>query len=238
MNASKQYLNANNGCDDPETFMTKDFTFMGPFVGPLSRERFVKAFTSFELQKAIPDLTGNLWGFHADPQQPNRVWYFSRLNGTHSGYLANVVKPTGKKIESPPEAISLTFDMDSGKVKKMTVGHVMDVSEGNTGGLGGVFGIFYRVGSPLPFREARPYRKSLFYRLYDAAPQPFKVLLFAVYPILRPLGAFLVAQLRCALVKQKVDHLVYHHRLYRFLIAVTHSSHFGVLVFRIQAHHS
>ena len=39
---------------------------------------------------------------------------------------------------------------------------------GNTGGLGGVFGILYAIGSPLPFPEARPYRKSIQYRLFGA----------------------------------------------------------------------
>lgn len=223
---SKHFINANNGCDDPETYMTDDFVFMGPLVGPFDRKRYVKAFTSFEIEKAIPDINGNIWGFHSDPLQPNRIWYFSKLAGTHSGYLAGSIKPTGKKIEEPPQALSLTFDMESGKVKKLTVGHVIDVSEGNTGGLGGVFGIFYRVGSPLPFREARPFKKSLFYRLFGILPQPLRILLFLSYPFFRPLGTQLLLWLQLGFFNQDASHsrswVVYD----RVLIAASQDARF------------
>ena len=38
---------------------------------------------------------------------------------------------------------------------------------GNTGGLGGIFGIFYAVGSPLPFPEANPWKKSKRYAFFQ-----------------------------------------------------------------------
>lgn len=79
-------------------------------------------------------------------------------------------KPSGKTVKSPPETQSVEFDLSAKggpKVKKYTVGHVQDVSVGNTGGLGGAYGLFYGIGRPLPYREARPFRKSLFNK-YDA----------------------------------------------------------------------
>ena len=51
---------------------------------------------------------------------------------------------------------------------KYTIGHVMERSIGNTGGLGGIFGPAYALGRPLPFREARPWKPSKRYRLLQA----------------------------------------------------------------------
>ena len=53
----------------------------------------------------------------------------------------------------------------SGKVVKYTIGHVMERSVGNTGGLGGIFGPAYAIGKPLPFPEAKPWKPSKRYRL-------------------------------------------------------------------------
>ena len=52
----------------------------------------------------------------------------------------------------PPQANSLTFN-EEGKVTQLTIGYVLDRRVGNTGGLGGAFGIFYGVGLALPFPE-------------------------------------------------------------------------------------
>jgi len=53
-------------------------------------------------------------------------------------------------------------------VVKYTIGHVMERSIGNTGGLGGIFGPAYALGRPLPFPEARPWKPSKRYRLLQA----------------------------------------------------------------------
>ena len=45
---------------------------------------------------------------------------------------------------------------------------VMDRDVGNTGGLGGLYGIMYAIGRPLPFREAQPWRMSRRYKLFQA----------------------------------------------------------------------
>ena len=60
----------------------------------------------------------------------------------------------------------MTFN-EKGQVTKVTVGVVMDRTLGNTGGLGGVFGLFYAIGSPLPFPEAQPWKMSKRYKFFQ-----------------------------------------------------------------------
>ena len=48
-------------------------------------------------------------------------------------------------MDSPPQAQSMTFN-ERGECTQLTIGYVMDKNIGNTGGLGGVFGIFYALG--------------------------------------------------------------------------------------------
>ena len=62
--------------------------------------------------------------------------------------LAGALQPTGIVVESPPQACSVVFD-ESGLCLKITIGVVMDRQLGNTGGLGGLFGILYAIGKPL-----------------------------------------------------------------------------------------
>lgn len=71
-----------------------------------------------------------------------------------------------EQIESPPQTCSMKFN-DKGQVEVYTIGYVMDRSVGNTGGLGGVFGLFYATGNGLPFREAMPWTPSFRYRLFQ-----------------------------------------------------------------------
>ena len=42
---------------------------------------------------------------------------------------------------------------ERGECTQLTVGYVMDKQLGNTGGLGGVYGILYAIGYGLPFPE-------------------------------------------------------------------------------------
>ena len=93
-----------------------------------------------------------------------RVWFTSVASGTDSGSGFLGGKPTGKAFRTPPQACSLKFNAE-GKVVKYTIGHVMERSIGNTGGLGGIFGPAYAIGKPLPFPEAKPWKPSKRYRL-------------------------------------------------------------------------
>jgi hypothetical protein len=91
--------------------LAEDFQFVAPIVGPLSKGEFLKAFGSFKVQDAIPDLKDNSW-FQVDPLEPNRVWFFSRATGTHTGTLnfGAGIPATGKAIRMPPQAQSLLFN--------------------------------------------------------------------------------------------------------------------------------
>ena len=72
-------------------------------------------------------------------------------------------EPTGKEIIYPPQTFHLDFDKE-GKVTEFGF-YTVDRHQGTTGGLGGAFGFFYAVGKPLPFREAKPFKKSFRFRL-------------------------------------------------------------------------
>lgn len=149
--------------------LADDFQFVAPIVGPLSKGEFMRAFGSFKIRDAIPDIKDNSW-FHVDPLEPNRVWFFSRATGTHTGVLnfgGNKIQGTGAEIHSPPQAQSMLFN-ERGQVYTLTVGYCMDKRIGNTEGLGGVFGILKAVGKGLPFPEAqRLYNPSLRFEAFE-----------------------------------------------------------------------
>ena len=144
-----------DGCD-PNDFLSADFQFVAPIVGPLLRDEFVAAFGGFRLKDAVPDLLDQSF-FQVDPVEPNRVWFFGRAIGTHTGPLKfgpKVIKPTGKAIKNCPQASSILFQPD-GLAYTLTVGYCMDKRIGNSEGLGGLFGILKAVDSPLPIPEGR-----------------------------------------------------------------------------------
>lgn len=157
--------NATEGQYDAAT-MADEFEFVGPVVGPLTKEQFLGAIGGFDLKAGIPDLTGNMHHFRVDPYIHSRVWFTTIAKGTHTGTLAGAIAPTGKAFQSPPQACSLTFN-EQGQVIEYTIGYAMDRRLGNTGGLGGVFGIFYAIGKPLPFPEANPWKMSKRYKFFQ-----------------------------------------------------------------------
>lgn len=150
------------GCDASQ-YLSEDFQFVAPIIGPLCKEEFLRAFGSFKVKDALPDLKDNAW-FTVDPLEPNRVWFMSRSTGTHTGPLnfgAKPIEATGKEVHMPPQAQSMLFDED-GKCYTLTVGYCMDKRIGNTDGLGGMFGIVKATGNALPFPEGqRLYNPSL-----------------------------------------------------------------------------
>lgn len=155
--------------------LAEDFQFVAPIVGPLSKAEFLRAFGSFKLKEAFPDMKDNSW-FQVDPLEPNRVWFFSRATGTHTNtmHFARPIPATGRQFLSPPQAQSMLFD-DSGKCYTMTVGYCMDKRIGNTNGLGGVFGILYAIGKPLPFPEAKAsYNPSLRSEAFEHVAKAFE----------------------------------------------------------------
>ena len=162
---AKRYLYLGQGCQAPES-LSEDFKFMGPFVGGeggMPKDTYLDTVGGFDIKTAFPDLNPRFHAFRADPMDPGRIWFVSQASGTDSGsgFLGNA--PTGKAFLTPPQACSIKFDRE-GKVVKYTIGHVMERSIGNTGGLGGIFGPLYAIGKPLPFPEAQPWKPSKRYQ--------------------------------------------------------------------------
>lgn len=167
---AKKFLVSRGGFGADPDLLSEDFNFIAPVVGPLSKDAFTKAIGSVDIKKAFPDFNAEFHNFQVDPFEGNRVWYIARGKGRNTGSFppfAPGVSGTGKYVVNPPQACSLTFN-EEGLVTKYTIGYVMDRDVGNTGGLGGLYGILYAIGTPLPFPEAQPWQKSPQYALFQA----------------------------------------------------------------------
>jgi len=153
--------------------LAENFQFVFPVVGPLTKEEFSTAFTSFKVDDAFPNSQQNFFGFTVDPLETNRVWFFSRAEMVHTGALkfgSVVYPPTNKTVIHTPQVFSVTFD-DEGRVSKFTGGYSVDRTIGNAGGLGGLFGIIHAIGGSLPFPEGKPWKPSLQWEAFKRIPE-------------------------------------------------------------------
>jgi len=145
------------------------FKFKGPVVPALVEswgwDEYREKREGFDLSVGFPDLNPQYYDFRQDPLEPERIWFTARGTATNLGLLPGQLEPSGKKIISPPQTCSLTFN-EQGQVLKYTIGYVMDRDVGNTGGLGGIYGLLYGAGVSLPFPEAQPWKPSLGYKLF------------------------------------------------------------------------
>jgi len=167
---TKRFLASKGGIGGDPEMLSGYFTFEGPVVGPLSKEEFVGAIGSVDFNAAFPDFKNEFYGFHVDPFEGNRVWYTARGRGENTGPLVPFVPEesgTGKMVVNPPQVCSITIDHSTGLISKYTIGYVVDRTVGNTGGLGGLYGILYSLGRPLPFPEANPWQKSFQYDIFQ-----------------------------------------------------------------------
>lgn len=159
---AKAVLLSEFGCLKPE-LLSDDFQFIFPVVGPLLKDKFIEAFSSFKVREAFPDGKGNYFNFCVDPLEPNRVWFMSRGVLTHTSTLkfgSSEFKATGRRIKEAPQTLSMSFD-DAGRCYKLTGGYCVDRTCGDSGGLGGLFGVIYALGGSLPFPEGKPWKPSL-----------------------------------------------------------------------------
>ena len=164
---AKGFLNSRGGFGADPVLLARDFQFVGPVVGPLGKDEFLGAIGSVDIKKAFPDFEGQFYNFQVDPFEGDRVWYIARGKGTNTGPLLPFSPTaTNKVVVNPPQACSLTFNKD-GLVTRYTIGYVIDREVGNTGGLGGLYGILYAIGRGLPFPEAQPWQKSPQYTLFQ-----------------------------------------------------------------------
>jgi len=163
---SKALIETRFGTTKPE-LLAENFHFRFPIV-ELDKERFTEAFASFKLDDAFPDMVNDYYGFRMDPYIPGRIWFDTQGKGTHTGRFGgpfSYISPTQKEVMLPPQALSFTFNQE-GLLTYFTGGYVIDRRLGNTGGLGGVFGIMHAIGKTLPFPEAKPFSLSYRYRLF------------------------------------------------------------------------
>jgi len=141
-----------------------DFEFCAPYIGPLPKEEFLDAANGFDIYSTFPDFDNRYSNFSVDPLEPGRVWFFVRLLATDTGGLFGK-EPTNRTVQLPPQVFSFKFD-EEGLIRELTVGYSIDRRQGDTGGVGGMFGLFYGVGQGLPFREGQPIKPSLKFRLF------------------------------------------------------------------------
>jgi len=170
INIAKRFLVTSKGLGGDPDMLAETFQFEGPVVGPLQKLEFVKAIGSVDFETAFPNWTPQFYGFFVDPleKDANRVWYTARGFGKNEGPLPPFApEATGQMVENPPQACSLTIDHETGLITKYTIGYVTDRGIGNTGGLGGLYGILYALGKPLPFPEAQPWKISWQYNLFQ-----------------------------------------------------------------------
>jgi len=144
------------GTKDGGACLADDFEFCAAVVGPIGREEYLGALGNFKLEESF-DIAQNFYGFYCDPLQTNRAWFFSRTQAKHVGKFAGK-EATGKELVLPPQCFHLDFN-ESGQLKEVGF-YTVDRRQGNTGGLGGVFGYFYGIGKPLPFPECQPFSPS------------------------------------------------------------------------------
>lgn len=162
---AKHALVKDSGVLDPSLW-AEDFEFCAPYVGPLSKEKFLEAADGFKIYDSFPDFDNRYFNFNADPIEPGRVWFMTRLRATNDGIgLFGKKEPSNKTVVLPPQMYSFLFNED-GLIRELTVGYPVDRRQGNTGGLGGMFGVFYGIGQPLPFPEGKPYQLSRRFRLF------------------------------------------------------------------------
>lgn len=165
---TKGFLIALNGdAASLKSRMANSFRFVAPVVGPLKKDPFVQAFGSFKVQEAFPDISENYHHFRRDPFEDNRIWFSTRPRGTNSGpWFGGSLKASNKYVDQTPQTMSVTFDK-KGMVEKFTIGYPMDRELGNSGGLGGIYGLLYASGYGLPFPEAQPFKPSKRYRFFQ-----------------------------------------------------------------------
>jgi len=162
------------------------FEFSAPFVGPLTADAFASTMEEMTLDDAF-DLDPRCYGFRVDPLESGRVWFTTRPIARFArplrvgAPLLPLLQPTGGVAMSPPQTASLKFapfpgggppDLPPVRVVEFTYGYCSDRRQGNTGGMGGAFGLLYWAGRPMPFPEGRPWASSWQQRLFNRLGPP------------------------------------------------------------------
>jgi len=153
---AKGVLASEFGTSDTDLLSDDDFEYVDAYDGPINKVEYLngKGRTMNEVMKSFGGtFDGGYSNFRVDPYDPYRVWVDCRGSGMRTGILAGKEGGVGSeyRYKGPPEVSSFTFD-DDGFCTRITTGAVVDPTDCNTGGLGGIAGIRYATGVPLsPF---------------------------------------------------------------------------------------
>jgi hypothetical protein len=132
--------------------LADNFICIGPYLEkPLNKVDYLAAGRFFDLRSTFPDLDFRAHDYRIDRADPLTVRVTARTVGTMRGELRlrdQTLPPNGQQMRCPPEAISVTFDPNSGKINKLCAGFTMDRLVGNTGGLCGVMAAATVAGEP------------------------------------------------------------------------------------------
>ena len=138
---AKRVIAADMGIQEPG-LLDENFKWYGPVVDdPLGKIDYLAAGRFFDLRSSFPDLDYRAHDFRLDEQGASTVRLTCRVTGTMRGELrlrGEVLSPTGKTMKCPPEAVTMTFDLSTGKVTKIVSGFALDRLLGNTDGATGV----------------------------------------------------------------------------------------------------
>ena len=155
INLAKDLILRGCGVDDP-SMLADDFQYCTPYADPLSKEDYLAAMRAIDLKTAFPGGFLNARHFRVQwdskvRNQDYKVWCRTQFKGMHRGTLnfGRAIAATGKTVVGAPEIMSLTFNTQ-GKCKRITAEYVVDATEGNTGGWGGIRGIMHAIGKPVP----------------------------------------------------------------------------------------
>jgi hypothetical protein len=164
------------GIQDP-TILANDFLWIRPWAEkPLGKIDYLAAGKFFDLRSTFPDLDYRAHDFRIDAQNPLTVRCTSRPVGTMRGSLRlrnEVVQANGKILRGPPEAISMTFDDRTGKLRQLCSEFVMDRQVGNTNGLSGVKAAATVAGVPPSDWEVYPI-STVISRFFGRPMEPIK----------------------------------------------------------------
>jgi len=156
---AKVIVSTNLGIEN-ENLLDDNFLWIGPLLDtPLSKKEYLAAGRFFDLRSTFPDLDFRAHDYRIDEVDPFTVRLTARTVGTMRGELRlrdKTLPPNGQLLRCPPEAISITFDANSGKVAKLCTGFTMDRLVGNTNGLCGVLAAATIAGEPPSEWEVYP----------------------------------------------------------------------------------
>ncbi|CAM9583619.1 unnamed protein product [Chrysoparadoxa australica] len=148
LGAARQIIDKDMGLAQPD-LLSSDFRLVQAFRPCLNKQKYLSEYGAYGIREAFPDLFWNGHDIRVDKSNPSKVWATIRVAGTHRGALKfegkDILPADSTRINGAPECLALEFDED-GLCTKLTSGFCLDRSTGNTGPVGGIWGLLEGVG--------------------------------------------------------------------------------------------